>query len=142
MVSSIAQLRSTARKKKKKGHDKLKAAAENLQKGLLLLLSKKTPSPSHSADCSTVDEIDEADGDSSINVPSDVQEGHFPVTAEEEEEGAKRRRMRVVLPWRILTHRAFPRLLKEAAEDYGFDHGGALTITCPATELEKILANH
>ncbi|KAJ9178064.1 hypothetical protein P3X46_009980 [Hevea brasiliensis] len=46
-----------------------------------------------------------------VNVPNDVKEGHFAVIA------------------------------VDNAEEYGFDHEGALAIPCRPSELEKILAD-
>ncbi|XWS74340.1 hypothetical protein CRYUN_Cryun02cG0206300 [Craigia yunnanensis] len=53
----------------------------------------------------------------STYVPEDVKEGHFAVVAE------------------------FLMLLEQAAEEYGFDREGALTIPCRPSELERILAD-
>ncbi|KAL0417687.1 UNVERIFIED_CONTAM: Auxin-responsive protein SAUR50 [Sesamum radiatum] len=47
---------------------------------------------------------------------------------------------RFVVPLSFLTHPSFLRLLEQAAEEYGFDHDGALTVPCRPTELERILA--
>ncbi|KAL9143495.1 hypothetical protein ABFS82_14G241100 [Erythranthe guttata] len=68
-------------------------------------------------------------------VPEDVKEGHFAVIAEEEDE-----LKRFIVPLNYLTHPSFLRLLELAAEVYGFDHGGALTVPCRPVELERILA--
>ncbi|KAA0051837.1 hypothetical protein IC582_028235 [Cucumis melo] len=71
----------------------------------------------------------------STAVPEDVKEGHFAVVAVD---GEKPRRF--VVPLSCLTHPTFLRLLEQAAEEYGFDHEGALTIPCQPSEVEKILA--
>ncbi|KAL7084944.1 hypothetical protein ACP275_14G253800 [Erythranthe tilingii] len=68
-------------------------------------------------------------------VPEDVKEGHFAVIAEEEDE-----LKRFIVPLNYLTHPSFLRLLELAAEVYGFDHDGALTVPCHPSELERILA--
>lgn len=69
-------------------------------------------------------------------VPKDVKEGHFAVVAVDGEEPK-----RFVVPLSCLTHPMFLRLLEQAAEEYGFDHEGALTIPCHPSEVEKILAD-
>ena len=69
------------------------------------------------------------------SVPKDVKEGHFAVVAVNE--GIAKR---FVVPLRYLTHPMFLTLLEKAAEEYGFDHGGALTIPCRPNEIERILA--
>ncbi|XP_010686935.2 protein SMALL AUXIN UP-REGULATED RNA 54 [Beta vulgaris subsp. vulgaris] len=69
------------------------------------------------------------------SVPEDVKEGHFAVVAVDG--GAEKR---FVVPIRYLTHPTFVALLEKAAEEYGFDHGGALTIPCRPSEIERILA--
>ncbi|KAK8544947.1 hypothetical protein V6N13_066260 [Hibiscus sabdariffa] len=111
----MAKLRMSNREKeKKKGIVKLKVVAEMLQKSLSLPLGKKSPPL----------------------VPEDVKEGHFAVVAECGEEPR-----RFVLPLSYLTHPGFLMLLEQAAEEYGFDRKGALTIPCTPTELETILAD-
>ncbi|KAL0460157.1 UNVERIFIED_CONTAM: Auxin-responsive protein SAUR50, partial [Sesamum latifolium] len=99
---------------------KLKVAVERLQRSLLL---GKKSCPGE------VDELDE------IAVPEDVKEGHFAVIAVDDHE-----LKRFVVPLSFLTHPSFLRLLEQAAEEYGFDHDGALTVPCRPTELERILA--
>ncbi|CAA0813544.1 SAUR-like auxin-responsive protein family [Striga hermonthica] len=70
-----------------------------------------------------------------IRVPDDVKEGHFAVIAEDNHE-----LRRFVVPLSFLTHPSFVRLLEQAAEEYGFDRGGALTVPCKPVELEHILS--
>ncbi|KAL3324946.1 hypothetical protein AABB24_038851 [Solanum stoloniferum] len=72
--------------------------------------------------------------DSSNNVPEDVKEGHFAVIAVDEDE-----LKRFVVPLKCLTHPSFLKLLEQAAEEYGFDHDGALTVPCRPSEFERIL---
>ncbi|XP_057782622.1 auxin-induced protein 15A-like [Salvia miltiorrhiza] len=69
-------------------------------------------------------------------VAEDVKEGHFAVMAVEDDE-----LKRFVLPLSFLTHPSFLRLLEQAADEYGFDHDGALTVPCRPSELEGILAD-
>ncbi|OIS96599.1 PREDICTED: auxin-responsive protein SAUR50-like [Nicotiana attenuata] len=75
----------------------------------------------------------------SCNVPEDVKEGHFAVIAVDEDEYLKKR---FVVPLSCLTHPSFLMLLEQAAEEYGFDHEGALTLPCRPSELETILGNN
>jgi SAUR family protein len=67
-------------------------------------------------------------------VPQDVKEGHFAVIAAD---GGQMKRFVVALSY--LSHPRFLDLLEQAAEEYGFDREGALTIPCPPSDLEKIL---
>ncbi|GLT80771.1 hypothetical protein SLA2020_521940 [Shorea laevis] len=69
-------------------------------------------------------------------VPEDVRKGHFAVTPEYGEEPG-----RFVVPLSYLTHPRFLKLLEKTAEEYGFNHDGALTIPCDPSELETILAD-
>lgn len=110
---------------KKNGIVMLKVVVEKLQKSLLL---------GWKSACDH-DEFEKMT-DSSY-VPADVKEGHFAVIAEDED-GPRR----FVVPLNFLTHPTFQRLLEQAAEEYGFDRGGALTIPCRPSELERILAEH
>lgn len=109
-IEVMAKLRSNG--KKKNGIEKLKIVVEKLQKSLLL-------------------------GRKSACVPKDVKEGHFAVIAVD---GGEELPKRFVAPLSCLTHPTFLRLLEQAAEEYGFDHEGALTIPCRPSELERILA--
>ncbi|XVF46268.1 hypothetical protein PTKIN_Ptkin03bG0014200 [Pterospermum kingtungense] len=112
--------------KKKNGIVKLKIVAEKLQKSLLL--GRKWNS--------FRDEVHEEVRDSSAYVPEDVKKGHFAVIAEYGEEPR-----RFVVPLTYLTHPRFLMLLEQAADEYGFDREGALTIPCRPSELERILAD-
>ena len=103
----------------------LRIVVEKLQKSLSL--GKKSAS-----EYEDVEEVTE----SSAYVPADVKEGHFAVIAERDGQEPKR----FVVPLNFLTHPPFLRLLEEAAEEYGFDHEGALTLPCRPCELEMILA--
>lgn len=68
-------------------------------------------------------------------VPEDVKEGHIAVVAMDGEQ-----LKRFVVPLSCLSHPRFVQLLEQAAEEYGFDHRGALAIPCQPCELERILA--
>ncbi|KAJ1384058.1 Small auxin-up RNA [Sesbania bispinosa] len=71
------------------------------------------------------------------SVPEDVKEGHFAVIAVAED-GEEPKRF--VVPLSCLTNPTFLRLLEQAAEEYGFEQHGALTIPCRPSELERLLA--
>ncbi|KAL8218407.1 hypothetical protein R6Q57_021780 [Mikania cordata] len=68
-------------------------------------------------------------------VPEDVKEGHFAVIAVD---GYKERRFVVHVSY--LKHDSFVKLLERAAEEYGFDHEGAVVIPCRPSELERVMA--
>ncbi|XP_073148444.1 auxin-induced protein 15A [Henckelia pumila] len=95
---------------------------ERLQK-TLVILSKNV------ASYDDVDEFQEVD-----NVPDDVKKGHFAVIAADCDEWK-----RFVVPLCYLAHPSFLRLLEQAAEEYGFDRDGALTVPCRPSEIEQIL---
>lgn len=114
-------------KKNNGGIVKLKIVVEKLQKSLLL--GKKSGSGSSSSD-----DMPTINDDN--NVPDDVKEGHFAVIAMDDDE-----LKRFVIPLSYLTHPTFLRLLEQAAEEYGFNREGALTIPCRPSELEKILSS-
>ncbi|XVF05733.1 hypothetical protein REPUB_Repub05bG0197700 [Reevesia pubescens] len=123
----MAKLRSrssSSSNKKKNGIVNLKIVAEKLHKSLSLGWKWN----------SFRDERDEIHD--STYVPEDVKEGHFAVVAEYGEEPR-----RFVVPLSHLSHPKFLMLLEQAAEEYGFGREGALTIPCPPSELERILAD-
>ncbi|PSR95213.1 Auxin-responsive protein [Actinidia chinensis var. chinensis] len=109
--------------KKKNGIVKLKIVVEKLQKSLSL--AKKPASNAHDFERVT----------DSTGVPKDVKEGYFAVIAVDDDE-----LKRFIVPLIYLTHPSFLRLLDQAAEEYGFNHDGALTVPCRPSELERILA--
>lgn len=112
--------------KKKNGIVKLKTAVGKLQRSLSL--GRRFDSGQ--------DECDhEVGDDESTPVPEDVKEGYFAVVAVEAEKPK-----RFVVPLSCLTNPTFLRLLEAAAEEFGFDHEGALTVPCQPSELERILA--
>ncbi|PWA89549.1 small auxin-up RNA [Artemisia annua] len=67
-------------------------------------------------------------------VPQDVKQGHFAVIAVD---GYDERRF--VVPVSYLKHDSFVRLMKQAAEEHGFDHEHAVMIPCRPSELERML---
>ncbi|XP_076918155.1 auxin-responsive protein SAUR50-like [Bidens hawaiensis] len=103
--------------KKNNGILKLKLVMERLQKGLFLV--KKRSDSIHDQE----------------TVPKDVKEGHFAVIAASDDYVERR----FVIPITYLHHPSFLRLLERAAEEYGFDHEGALMIPCRPSELEWML---
>ncbi|XP_031123309.1 auxin-induced protein 6B-like [Ipomoea triloba] len=68
------------------------------------------------------------------HVANDVKEGHFAVMAVDND-----KLMRFIVPLSCLRHPTFLRLLEKAAEEYGFEHKGALMLPCRPSELERIL---
>ncbi|XP_059429134.1 auxin-responsive protein SAUR50 [Corylus avellana] len=121
----MAKLKTgTKIKKKINGIVKLKIVVQKLQKSLSLGRRK-----------SRHEEVGEAS--SSCCVPEDGKEGHFAVDVVDGGDEPKR----FVVPLTCLTHPTFLRLLEQAAEDYGFDHEGDLTIPCRPSKLERILAD-
>lgn len=118
----MAKLRTSS--KKKSSIVKLKnIVVEKIQKSLLLGWKS-------SSYCDDYEEVND-----SRYVPKDVKEGHFAVIAVDGEQPK-----RFFVPLSYLTHPRFLMLLEQAAEEYGFDHEGALTIPCRPCELERILA--
>lgn len=116
----------TSSPKKKNGIVKLKTAVGKFQRSLSL--GRRSNSGQDEFD------YEVGDGDSTP-VPEDVKEGHFAVVAVDAEEPK-----RFVVPLSCLTNPTFLRLLEAAAEEYGFDREGALTVPCRPTEIERILA--
>ncbi|KAJ1384057.1 Small auxin-up RNA [Sesbania bispinosa] len=114
----MAEIRVRSKKKVVGGILKLKIVLEKLQKTLLLGRNK----------------LSSCGGTTSV--PGDVKEGHFAVIAQDGEEPPKR----FAVPLRSLSNTTFLTLLEQAAEEYGFDQDGALTIPCRPSELEMLLA--
>ncbi|XP_047319084.1 auxin-responsive protein SAUR15-like [Impatiens glandulifera] len=113
--------------KKKNSMLRLKIVVEKLQKGLLL--GKKMPRP----DNNFLD-IEHDINTANDQVPEDVKEGHLAVVA-----SYHYQLKRFIIPIGFLTHPSFLTLLEQAAEEYGFDHEGALMVPCHPSKLEKIL---
>ncbi|KAG4979872.1 hypothetical protein JHK85_033830 [Glycine max] len=113
-------VRSSSKRRVLDGVLKLKSVFEKLQKSLLLRRNKS--SSSYYGDYDTT---------------ACVLEGHFAVIAEHEKETIKR----FLVPLSYLRNSTFLGLLEQAAEEYGFDQHGALTIPCRPSELESIRAN-
>ncbi|PWA76677.1 SAUR-like auxin-responsive protein family [Artemisia annua] len=67
-------------------------------------------------------------------LPRDVEEGHFAVVAAKCEKPK-----RFVVELRCLSNPSFLRLLKEAGDEYGFKHEGAIAVPCNPHELQTIL---
>ncbi|KEH29999.1 putative small auxin-up RNA [Medicago truncatula] len=64
----------------------------------------------------------------------DVKKGHFVVIAKDEDEAK-----RFIVPLSCLTNPIFVSLLEEAAEKYGFNGDGAITVPCRPNEFQMIL---
>nr|GLL33941.1 auxin-responsive protein SAUR50-like [Ipomoea trifida] len=122
----MAKLSSRANGKRKSGIN-LKVVVEKLQKSFVLGKSKR----------SVANHVDEFED--SKDVPNDVKAGHFAVMVVDDDE---RRLKRFIVPLSCLRHPCFLRLLEKAAEEYGFEHEGALMLPCSPTELENIIAKH
>ncbi|MED6220601.1 hypothetical protein PIB30_046364 [Stylosanthes scabra] len=119
--------RNRSSRNKKKGLSgggilKVKSLLKKLQKVVLLLVGKNNK-PSSSS--------------SIISVAEDVKKGHFAVIVIAVE-GPKR----FLVPLSCLKNPAFLSLLERAAEEYGFDQHGAITIPCNPSDLETLLAHH
>ncbi|KAK3008337.1 hypothetical protein RJ639_015325 [Escallonia herrerae] len=119
----MAKLRMSSKKKSGIVQVKLNVVVEKLQRSFIL--GKRS--------ASNTDKFKEVN--ESTTVPDDVKEGHFAVIAADDDEFK-----RFVVPLSYLAHPVFLRLLEQAAEEYGFDHEGALTVPCRPNELERILA--
>ncbi|KAL7616814.1 hypothetical protein Lser_V15G02040 [Lactuca serriola] len=68
------------------------------------------------------------------DLEKEVLPGHFAVVAVKCEKPK-----RFVVELRCLTNPGFIRLLKEAGEEYGFKHEGAIVIPCEPHELQMII---
>ncbi|KAF8039936.1 hypothetical protein BT93_B2223 [Corymbia citriodora subsp. variegata] len=132
----MAKLSRASGSSKKRGIANLKIVVEKLQKSLSL--GRRSP-PSWSSyyhrEDDRRDDASERENAGDV-VPDDVKKGHFAVVALE---GGQPKRF--VIPLTYLAHPTFLRLLELAAEEYGFDHEGALAIPCEPSELERILSS-
>ncbi|KAJ0663136.1 putative small auxin-up RNA [Helianthus anomalus] len=117
----MGKLKTQSFAKKNNGILKLKVVIEKLQKSLL---QAKNWGPRNISF-----------GPGQETVPEDVKEGHFAVIASDDEE-----ERRFVVPLAYLDQPSFQRLLERAAEEYGFNHEGALVVPCRPSELEWMLA--
>ncbi|KAG0461692.1 hypothetical protein HPP92_021670 [Vanilla planifolia] len=108
-ISDIVKLRQMLKKWKKL------AIAPNGKKGISFL-KRRTLSFS----------------DTSASLSADVPKGFLAVCVGEEMK-------RFVIPTEYLGHRAFAALLRDAEEEFGFQHEGALRIPCEVSVFESIL---
>ncbi|KEH29998.1 putative small auxin-up RNA [Medicago truncatula] len=69
-------------------------------------------------------------------VAKDVKKGHFVVIAKDEDEDEAKR---FIVPLSCLANPIFVSLLEQAAEKFGFNGDGALTIPCRPNELKMLL---
>ncbi|KAF9596168.1 hypothetical protein IFM89_007486 [Coptis chinensis] len=120
--------KSINRMRKKISIINLKIVVEKLQRSL-------SPARRSHSNYNGSDQEFEGIGDS-LSVPEDVKEGHFAVIGIDHDG----QRKRYVVALDFLRHPSFRRLLEQAADEYGFNHEGALTIPCRSSELESILA--
>ncbi|KAF5768959.1 putative small auxin-up RNA [Helianthus annuus] len=65
--------------------------------------------------------------------PTDVPKGHFVVYVGET-------RSRYVVPISWLHHKGFQSLLRQAEEEFGFDHGMGLTIPCHEEDFQSLFS--
>ncbi|KAL9676526.1 hypothetical protein QQ045_004740 [Rhodiola kirilowii] len=112
--------------KKKHATVSLRVVMNMLQRSLSL--TKNSPSLKH--------QYEEAEVRDSECVPHDVEEGHFAVIAMDNQNEPKR----FVIPLTCLNHPLFLTFLDQAAEEYGFNRQGALTLPCRPRELERFLS--
>ena len=101
----------------------------SIVKDLFLLLSRRNPSSSSAFYTKKIEPARD-----SANAPNSIKEGYFAVIAVDEDEYKK-----FIVPLSYLTHPTFLRLLEQSAEEYGFDHGGALVVPCRPCQLERLI---
>ncbi|URD75226.1 Auxin responsive protein [Musa troglodytarum] len=84
-----------------------------------------------------------------LHLPHKIMAGHGRRRGEEEEGirkgwmgirvgGEGEQPQRFVVPVEYLSHPLFVGLLKEAEEEYGFDHQGAITIPCHVKYFRRV----
>jgi len=78
--------------------------------------------------CSSLGKKNEYDDN---ELPMDVPKGHFPVYVGEN-------RSRYIVPISFLTHPEFQSLLRQAEEEFGFDHDMGLTIPCQEVVFQSL----
>ena len=61
--------------------------------------------------------------------------GYLPVYIVGEESEPKRR---VLVPVIVFNHPLFVELMNRAAEEFGFDHQGGITIPCPCSDFDSV----
>lgn len=69
-------------------------------------------------------------------VAKDVKKGHFVVIAKDEDEDEAKR---FIVPLSCLANPIFVSLLEQAAEKFGFNGDGAITVPCRPNELQMIM---
>lgn len=67
-------------------------------------------------------------------LPDDVPRGHFAVYVGEN-------RIRYIVPISFLSRPEFQSLLREAEEEFGFNHEMGITIPCPAEVFEALTSS-
>ncbi|EPS70661.1 hypothetical protein M569_04099 [Genlisea aurea] len=68
----------------------------------------------------------------SLDIPNDIPRGYLPVYV-----GPENRRF--IIPTSYLSDPLFKLLLEKVEEEFGFDHGGALTIPCDIETFKYLL---
>ncbi|KAL6629902.1 hypothetical protein ACP70R_029667 [Stipagrostis hirtigluma subsp. patula] len=76
-----------------------------------------------------------AEGEEGCGGAGGVPKGHVPVCVGEEGGPVERFAVRAEL----LGEPAFAALLRRAAQEYGYDHPGALRIPCPVADFRRLL---
>ncbi|PHT95424.1 Auxin-responsive protein SAUR36 [Capsicum annuum] len=66
--------------------------------------------------------------------PVPVPKGHLAVYVGQKDGDYKR----VLVPVIYINHPLFSELLREAEEEYGFNHPGGITIPCRISEFERV----
>ncbi|CAJ2679423.1 hypothetical protein TSUD_63050 [Trifolium subterraneum] len=79
--------------------------------------------------CSSLGKKNDYNNDN--DYPVDVPKGHFAVYVGEN-------RSRYIVPISFLTHPEFQSLLRQAEEEFGFDHDMGLTIPCQEVVFQSL----
>ncbi|KAI7736615.1 hypothetical protein M8C21_025700 [Ambrosia artemisiifolia] len=73
------------------------------------------------------------DDNNNNSYPTDVPKGHFVVYVGET-------RSRYIVPISWLHHKGFQSLLRQAEEEFGFNHGMGLTIPCHEEDFQSLFS--
>ncbi|KAF8028492.1 hypothetical protein BT93_E1189 [Corymbia citriodora subsp. variegata] len=69
-----------------------------------------------------------------VSAAADVPKGHLAVYVGQKDTDFRR----VVVPVIYFNHPLFGKLLREAEEEFGYDHPGGITIPCGVSEFERV----
>nr|AAG14456.1 auxin-induced protein TGSAUR22 [Tulipa gesneriana] len=83
--------------------------------------------------CSSIGRKHGAYSEENYCLPLDVPKGHFAIYVSE-------KRSRFVVPISLLAHPEFQSLLRDAQEEFGFDHDMGLTIPCEEIVFKSLTA--